>query len=1217
MSSARHRNGGGAAASSSRGSSGAGGGLGAHLGGAGVGSGGSDLDAFRSSSRKKPATSGRAMDAMGGGTMHSTATYKSFATSSVMQPSSSHRHGRGGASGKHKAVSSALAKDALLQRGPYDYLPEEFLYNPKQASPILHFLPKLLADARQQDIDVIPLDALLQAADEDIRLHRARVKAGMERDNRLVRTYQLEQDQQYQERTKRLDDRAAKIEDLEKNAETIVRELDETQESRGLTQAERTQLQLEKWQRALELYVHTQAAATSSDGSNKDGALDWQSVFEKLLDSVTEDQDISAILKQASDMCQELVTESQVAVKDAAAHVLEVETSYLVRLEAHQQFARSCLVQVGDIEDQFKSSGKAALGIGSQLEQSEAKRSQCEAASMLIRRWWLLETLAEQEAHGGIVDVESEVNGDIPIHQCKMDTLFTHPDQSLEASKALKSLRSVVRSRGANGGTSATSMRLDATGRLIARTSNALEKRLLGTFERVYSAGGTYDFSYKPRPGSIDWRELRSLARALMLFDSGRSLHKRYVDMVVENRLPELFTGDKANNIMKKTRKKVAKPKKIKKRKPKNMDDSEGSRDVSDEEESEEESEEDEYIEEETQEVDIDETRSQLSTLFHRVSEICTQEFELIARVFGTEGNRTDLLEGHEEMPLVVARALLQRVVSDPRHGLQARINDLLSGIDKLGDFEAGAKKLDTFVVVHEKAAGLFSLLKDAAKKMVPEDSSDSKDSLSGRSKSAAASTAIESLQGYLTSQELALSNSHRQGYINLELRMLHHHCCDGLDAAGCTLEKGPPPRPKLSLAEKGILEEYRAPVLPLHKESLLKGGLPGILSGPLKQAVLRQPLIRATDSLSRTRLMFGTEKRGGETTARVILGVYSQMCSFYGPGFLYPIMETLREMLPTSAPSQPPQLPFDEEVEAPDLGVPPAFWIALERVHSASKSFDRELWAEGRDNTRVWGTLDACGDAASLAIARDERLHFYTELERRGGASILQALDTLSAHIQWVLVTGGESMLATGGTRIFNQLTGQSGGPYAIPSGASLETPNSPAVKSLTYCLRVQFVHVQSALTAESLAKFWTALSMRLYDILVARLLQHYFVSTVGAVILSRDVEALRSVAMLAGTEHRHWDNLREILTLFMTPPDAIKLLLLGPEGDSSKGLFAKAGRDQCLVFLSRRNDYRYKTAAGLKKSGWATEMLSDLNVTDPTDGPVNIGLFAAGRLA
>lgn len=475
--------------------------------------------------------------------------------------------------------------------------------------------------------------------------------------------------------------------------------------------------------------------------------------------------------------------------------------------------------------------------------------------------------------------------------------------------------------------------------------------------------------------------------------------------------------------------------------------------------------------------------------------------------------------------------------------------------------------------------------------------------------------SAVDSLKGFLTSQELALSNSHRQGYINLELRLLHHDCCNSLDQAGCTLVKSAPQDPDQTLAEKGILEEYRAPALPLHKESLIRGGFNGILTGPLKQSVVRQSLIHATDSLARARLMFGTTKRG-ETTARVILQIYTQMCSFYGECFLYPIMETLSEMLPSDAPSQVPQLPFNEEEEAPDLGVSPAFWVGLERLHSAAKSFDRELWAENREGSqRAWEILTNTGDETSVAIAKNLRMHFYGQLEHHGEQTILKALDTLSTHVQWLLVTGGEATLATGGTRIFNQLTGQSGGPYAIPSGSSLDTPNSPAVKSLTYCLRVQFVHVQAALTSESLAGFWTALSMRLYDILVARLLQHYYVSTVGAVILSRDVEALRSVAMLAGTDHSHWDWLRELLTLYMTPPDAIRTMLVGPDGDPSKGLFARAGRERCLIFLSRRNDYRYKSAAGLKKSGWVTELLKELNLEDPSDSPINLGAFAAGR--
>ena len=211
------------------------------------------------------------------------------------------------------------------------------------------------------------------------------------------------------------------------------------------------------------------------------------------------------------------------------------------------------------------------------------------------------------------------------------------------------------------------------------------------------------------------------------------------------------------------------------------------------------------------------------------------------------------------------------------------------------------------------------------------------------------------------------------------------------------------------------------------------------------------------------------------------------------------------------------------------------------------------------------------------------------------------------------------------------------------MPAGSSLDTANSPAVKSLTFCLRAQFVHIQAALTPQSLSAFWTALSMRLYDVIVARLLQHYHVSMVvsvltvgdsltctsgfahhnfiaskGAVNLSRDVEALRSVAMLAGTEHQHWDLLRELLTLYMAPPNALKTILVGPEGDpnSGKGLFGQAGKNQSLVFMSRRVDYRVKVNHTNSKATWAIELFEDLGVPDPSDGTVNIALYSAQSL-
>jgi hypothetical protein len=939
---------------------------------------------------------------------------------------------------------------------------------------------------------------------------------------------------------------------------------------------------------------------------------------------------MSETLSQAANMCSTLADVTKQITKDATESLLEVEDAYQIRLEAHELFCRSALARTEEIQNQFRINGRAALQIGNQLEFAESKRQRCESASILIRRWWLMESLAEQEAMSGEpLKVHEEVRGAVPLTSCRMDPLFTRPENGLEASRALRQLRQVVKSRGNAASASmqtgqwekadgTSSRRFDLTADLIQRTSQALEERLLNTFTEIFSRGGAYDFTVtgtaaassatagalggsQKRPGVIAWQELRRTAQACWMFEGGRNLHDAYVDIVVATRLPELFdsakikqrSGGGGDDTTTKTTKEGGGTGQQNDGDGATTSDGGGGGadpDVDDV-------------------VDMDATRSQLSSLFHRVSEVFLQEFQLISYVFDYSEESEGALT--ESIPLTVARALCARVIGDPKHGLQARINELLESIDRRSDFDTGSKKLDTFVVIHEKAAGLFGLLKDAASRLVRDQNS-----------SPTARNAVESLKVFLNSQEIALNNSHRQGYLNLELRLLHHESCSALDQAGCILMRPAPIRADPAMLEKGILEEYRAPLLPLDRESLKKSGFADILTGPLKPSVLRQPLIYATDSLARARLMFGNGREGGESAARVVTSIYSQMCAFYGQAFLYPIVEALQEMLKANPPNQAPQLPFDEEQTAHDLGVDPAFWMALERIHSAAKAFDREMWAESRkDSNRVWDILTSAGEGSgasnSIAVAREYRVEFFTELESRGEDAILRALDTLSAHIQWILVTGSEALLSSGTGRIFNTLTGQSGGPYAMSSGSSLEAPNSPAVKSLTYCLRVQFVHIQAALTPQSLSALWTALSMRLYDILVTRLLQHWYVSTVGAVILARDVEALRSVSMLAGSRHGHWDVLRELLTLYMTPPDALKIMLVGPEGDpnSGKGLFGSAGRDQALVFMSRRVDYRYKTNQGQKKSVWVTQLLNDLHVRDPTDSYVNIGLFAAGR--
>lgn len=727
-------------------------------------------------------------------------------------------------------------------------------------------------------------------------------------------------------------------------------------------------------------------------------------ILTRILTLIPKQEDkLSQVLQQAAGMCDTLVSVTQQMVQDVTQELIATEDAYQIRLEAHEVFARFALQRQEEIQNQFRINGRAALQIGNQLEFAEGKRQRCEGASFLIRRWWLLESLAEQEAlSGDPLRVQEEVRGVVPQNSCRMDPLFTKPENSLEASRALRQLRQVVRSRGnaasAETAADATSARrFDLTANLIHRTSLALEERLLNSFSDLYTKGGTYDFSHKPnKKGVLPWQTLHDLAHACLLFDTGRKLHQRYVDMVVTTQFPELF--DKVNIKQRTT-----------------VDGGSSLRDITDTAEIK------ETQKEHQQDESMDATRTQLSSLFHRVSEVCMQEFQLIAYVFDTPPEE---VAGTESIPLTVARMLCTRVIGDPHHGLQARIQGLLDTVDqKSSDFDTGAKKLDTFVVIHEKAAGLFALLRDAAERLLRD--SEHKDTPAARN-------AVESLKSFLLSQEISLNSIHRSGYLNLELRLLHHKCCGVLDQAGCVLVRPTPIRIDQSLLEKGILQEYAAPLVPLDKEALKRSGFNDILSGPLKQSILRQPLIDATDSLARASLMFGKGREGGEGAARVIATIYKQMCMFYGHALLYPIMEALQEMLKTYPPSSAPQLPFDEEQPAHDLGVDSAMWVGLERIHSAAKSFDREMWAENKkESNRVWELMTTSGDSTGVINlinkARECRVAFFTELEQRGEDAIFRALDTLSAHIQWILVTGSEATL--GGAKSLFGMAGSSAG--------------------------------------------------------------------------------------------------------------------------------------------------------------------------------------------
>jgi hypothetical protein len=162
----------------------------------------------------------------------------------------------------------------------FDQIPQEYIFDPVNAEPILYYLPKAMALANATSTDDYQRKSsdkssrkgttanasgikfpnfrvLLSAAEEDIRLHRARVQAGKAHDASLLRSYKIETDITWLARQQRLNERMLMLSKLDTEREIILNELRQESTVRGLTAAEKTQVQLARWQRALELFVYS------------------------------------------------------------------------------------------------------------------------------------------------------------------------------------------------------------------------------------------------------------------------------------------------------------------------------------------------------------------------------------------------------------------------------------------------------------------------------------------------------------------------------------------------------------------------------------------------------------------------------------------------------------------------------------------------------------------------------------------------------------------------------------------------------------------------------------------------------------------------------------------------------------------------------------------------------------------------------------------------
>jgi hypothetical protein len=180
-----------------------------------------------------------------------------------------------------------------------EYIPEEYVLQPETAEPLLHFLPRMVSNSdsspsQQAGVSVggntkFPnLKVLLSAAEDDIRLHRARVQAAKATDISLLRRYVIESDDQWLARQQRLNERDLMLSKLNTERAIILRELGESS-VKGLTAQELTQVQLARWQRALELFVYappTEQEARTKDEEEQD--LEFLGLLDKLLEGITE-----------------------------------------------------------------------------------------------------------------------------------------------------------------------------------------------------------------------------------------------------------------------------------------------------------------------------------------------------------------------------------------------------------------------------------------------------------------------------------------------------------------------------------------------------------------------------------------------------------------------------------------------------------------------------------------------------------------------------------------------------------------------------------------------------------------------------------------------------------------------------------------------------------------------------------------------------------------
>ena len=153
-------------------------------------------------------------------------------------------------------------------------------------------------------------------------------------------------------------------------------------------------------------------------------------------------------------------------------------------------------------------------------------------------------------------------------------------------------------------------------------------------------------------------------------------------------------------------------------------------------------------------------------------------------------------------------------------------------------------------------------------------------------------------------------------------------------------------------------------------------------------------------------------------------------------------------------------------------------------------------------------------------------------------------------------------------------------GGIYNIDQSSLVETSASEVVLNVVSCLEAQYENLSATLRSQSVDVFWDMLMNEIFGVFLDRLLKKMKVTMFGAVVLSLDVECLQNLCVIGGSDggeaKQKFDLLREVIVLFMVPPESLKVVIIGDGTDDNNSLFSKLDKSKLVSFLQRRADWK-----------------------------------------